>query len=270
MILISTICFLVNVNAQESIETQSNSYSQFRSDIPQIFNSSAYIEAGVTFDRLSNNYDPWDSQYVHLFIPYQERGILNLQFQNLHRFSKTDQSYAINYAYPFRYGVLQVEAAFSPTANFTAQTAYGTGWNGFLPNGFGYIVNANQKQYNDSYANANLNIYNLGIEKYFGHFRAAYVRTLSNINQQQIEYAQRIQMQWIGQERNRLGITYSRGSEPAIIELNTLSSTPVQLIQIDALYWVTPRTGITAAIWHAEEGSYYMRNGIQLGVRLNF
>jgi YaiO family outer membrane protein len=268
--MVSTIFFISDVIAQQSLETQSSSYSARRSDIPAIFNSSAYIEAGLTFDRLSNQYDSWDSQYVHLFIPYQERGFLNLQIQNLHRFNKTDQSYAMNYAYPFTYGVFQVEAGFSPTANFTAQTAYGMGWNGFLPNGFGYILNAHQKQFNESYADASLNIYNLGIEKYFGYFRAAYVRTLSSINHQQSEFAQRIQLQWFGQERNRLGITYSRGSEPAIIGLNELSSTPVQLIQIDGLYWVSQRTGITAAIWHAEEGSYYIRNGIQLGVRLNF
>jgi YaiO family outer membrane protein len=237
---------------------------------PAVFDAAPYIEIGSSFDQLTNNYANWSSQYLNLSLPLQENGLVNIQAQNVQRFSMVDQELDVSYAYPLKYGVVNIEGGYSANPNFLPQTSVGVGWNGKLPQNFGYIIAANQKQYSQSYANASTNLYNLGLEKYWGQFRFAYVGMISSINRDQGSFASKVQAQWISDTNNRLGLTYAQGMEPTVVALNNLSSIQFQYIQLDGLYWVTKTVGITSAIWHGKEGSYYQRNGGQLGLRVSF
>lgn len=237
---------------------------------PVVFDAAPYIEIGSSFDQLTNNYANWSSQYLNLSLPLQENGLVNIQAQNVQRFSMVDQELDVSYAYPLKYGVVNIEGGYSANPNFLPQTSVGVGWNGKLPQNFGYIIAANQKQYSQSYANASTNLYNLGLEKYWGQFRFAYVGMISSINRDQGSFASKVQAQWISDTNNRLGLTYAQGMEPTVVALNNLSSIQFQYIQLDGLYWVTKTVGITSAIWHGKEGSYYQRNGGQLGLRVSF
>ncbi len=237
---------------------------------PAIFDAAPYIEVGSSFDQLTNNYANWSSQYLNLSLPLHENGLVNIQAQNVQRFSMVDQELDITYAYPVKYGVINVEGGYSANPNFLPQTSVGLGWNGRLAQNFGYIIAANQKQYSQSYSNASTNLYNLGLEKYWGEFRFAYVGMISSINRDQGSFASKVQAQWIGESNNRLGLTYAQGMEPTVVALNNLSSIQFQYVQIDGLYWITKTIGITSAAWHGKEGSYYQRNGGQLGLRVSF
>jgi YaiO family outer membrane protein len=237
---------------------------------PAIFDSQPYIEAGATMDRLTNNYAPWSSEYVNLVVPLHTNGLINLQVDNLYRFNQNDQNYSASYLYPMSLGVLNIDAAASPTANFTAQTSFGLGWNGYLPEQFGYILLVNQRQFNQNYNNVSLNIYNLGVEKYIDNFRLAYVGVLSSINQSPGSFAQRLQLQWLGDDNNRIGLAYAQGFEPAVVSLNNLASIKTQYLQLDGMRYLSKDIAVTAAIWHGYGGGYYVRNGGQLGLRLYF
>lgn len=237
---------------------------------PAVFDAAPYVEIGSNYDQLTNNYAAWSAQYLNLSLPFKENGLVNVQVQNVQRFSMVDQDLNIAYAYPTKSGVINVDAAYSANPNFLPQTSLGLGWNGKLPEGFGYIVSANQKQYSESYANASTNMYSLGLEKYIGEFRLAYVGMISSINRNQGSFASKVQGQWIGSSANRIGLTYAQGMEPAVVALNNLASIQFQYVQIDGLYWITKTIGLTTALWHGKEGSYYQRNGGQLGLRATF
>jgi YaiO family outer membrane protein len=237
---------------------------------PAVFDAAPYIEIGSNYDQLSNNYASWSTQYLNLSIPLKENGLVNIEAQNVQRFSMVDQSLNVAYAYPTKLGVLNVEGGYSANPNFLPQNSVGLGWNGKLPSNFGYIVAANQKQYSQSYANASTNMLSLGLEKYVGEFRIAYVGMISSINKTQGSFASKLQAQWIGETNNRLGITYAQGMEPEVVGLNNLNSIQFNYVQLDALYWISKTIGLTSALWHGKEGSYYQRNGGQLGVRVTF
>ncbi|MBU3603247.1 YaiO family outer membrane beta-barrel protein [Polynucleobacter sp. AP-Kaivos-20-H2] len=237
---------------------------------PAVFDAAPYVEIGSNYDQLTNNYASWSAQYLNLSLPLHENGLVNVQVQNVQRFSMVDQDLNIAYAYPTKLGVINLDGVYSANPNFLPQTSLGLGWNGKLPEGFGYIVAANQKQYSESYANAATNMYSLGLEKYIGEFRFAYVGMVSSINRNQGSFASKVQGQWIGSSENRLGLTYAQGMEPAVVALNNLASIQFQYIQIDSLYWITKTIGVTTALWHGKEGSYYQRNGGQLGLRATF
>lgn len=237
---------------------------------PAVFDAAPYVELGSNFDQLTNNYAAWSAQYFNVFLPLKENGLINIQAQNVQRFSMVDQDLNAAYAYPLQYGVINVEAGYSANPNFLPQNTLAVGWNGKFPKGFGYIIAANQKQYGESYANAATNMYSLGLEKYVGEFRFAYIGMISSINRTQGSFASKIQGQWVGTSGNRLGLTYAQGMEPAVVALNNLTSIQFNYLQIDGLYWLTKTIGITTALWHGKEGSYYQRNGGQLGLRVAF
>ena len=247
------------------VQKDTSSLEELAPARPSVFDSSAYIETGYTTDQLTNNYKTWTSQYVNFFVPLKQNGLFNIQLDNVTRYGLNDQVVSGTYAYPFKYGVLNLEAYYSANAAYLAKYAAGTTWNGKLPESFGYIVSASQRQYLESQSN----IYKLGIEKYLGELRFAYVDILSTINQAQPSFAQLFQAQWVGATNNRVGISYSQGSEPMVITQGTLASVKTQYVQLDGLYWLNKQLGVTIALWHGIQGDYYQRNGGQLGLRFN-
>lgn len=247
------------------IQTETSSLEELAPSRPSVFDSSAYVETGYTTDQLTNNYKTWNSQYVNVFVPLKQDGMFNIQLDNVTRYGLNDQVISGTYAYPFKYGVLNLEGYYSANAAYLAKYALGTTWNGKLPEAFGYIASAVQRQYLESQTN----IYKLGVEKYIGNLRFAYIDILSTINQAQPSFAQLFQAQWVGATNNRFGISYSQGSEPMVISQGTLASVKTQYIQLDSLYWLNKQLGVTVAVWHGMQGDYYQRNGGQVGLRFN-
>ena len=232
---------------------------------PSIFDSSPYVEAGYTEDRLTNSAPSWKSQYINLFMPLKAYGLLNVRIENVDRFLLTDQAISFSYAYPFALGVINLDGGYTANAEFLAKNSVGLCWNGKLPDGFGYTLGAAQRNYSD----ALLNIYSLGVEKNAGQFRIAYTASISTIDNSQGEFAGRVQAQWISRKDNRLGLTYAEGKEPSVVSAGNLTTIQTQYLQLDGLYRVTKTTAVTAAFWHSKEGNYYQRNGGQLGLRIS-
>lgn len=247
------------------VQTETTSLEEIDPNRPSVFDSSAYIETGYTTDHLTNNYRTWESQYINFFVPLKKNGLFNIQLDNVTRYGLNDQVISGTYAYPFKYGVLNIEGYYSANAAYLAKTAYGATWNGRLPESFGYILGATQRQYLESQSN----IYKLGVEKYLGQYRFAYVGILSTINLTQPSFAQLFQAQWVGATNNRFGVSYSQGSEPMVVTQGTLASVKTQYMQLDALYWINKKIGVTLALWHGMQGDFYQRNGGLIGLRFN-
>lgn len=255
-----------HAQTEVAIQTETTAFEELASNRPSVFDSSAYIETGYTEDHLTNNYKSWNSQYINLFVPLKEKGLFNIQLDNIQRYGIEDQQVSGTYAYPFRYGVLNIESSYSANATYLAKYSFGAIWNGRLPLSFGYTVGAVQRQYMESLTN----IYKLGLEKYLGNYRLAYTGIVSTINQTQPAYGQLIQTQWVGPTNNRVGLAYSFGMEPTVISPGALASVKTQFIQLDGLYWLTKQLGVTASLWHGMQGDYYQRNGGQIGIRVAF
>jgi YaiO family outer membrane protein len=231
---------------------------------PSAFDASPYIEAGYTSDYLTNHATYWHSEYVGVSLPLKAFGLLTAQGEDVERFGLTDPTISASYAYPFSIGVMTLDGRYADNPDFLAKNTVGLVWNGKLPDGLGYTLGAEQRQYED----AKTHIYSLGVEKNVGEFRFAYTTVISSIDHSRSELAHRMQVQWISAGNSRLGVTYSFGIEPEKIDQNTLSSIKTNYLQVDGLVWPVKRVGLVAAYWHGMEGSYYQRNGGQLGLRI--
>ncbi len=235
-------------------------------DRPAIFDSKPYIEIGGSYENLTNNYKPWDAQYLDLMLPMKQYGLLYAQIQNANRFDQSDQSIYANYSYPTPYGVVNVEGGYTHNPFFLAKELYGAGWVGKLPQQFNYFLSARQSNYTDG----NTVNQNIGLDKYIGPLRLAYFATYSTLNQQKSGWLSKYQAQWFGKDGNRIGFTFASGHEPTVVNIGNLTTIDTQQYQIDGIYWLSKQYGLTGALWHAKQGNFYQRNGVQVGFRLAF
>lgn len=245
-------------------QAENQTYEQL--DRPAIFDSKPYTEIGSSYEGLTNGYAPWQSQYLDLMLPLKQNGLVYIQLLNAERFSQVDQSAYLNYAYPFTYGVINVEGSITHNPQFLAQNFYGAGWNGKLPYQFNYLISGRESSYLDGRTSNQ----NLGFDKYFDQFRLAYAAIYSTLNSQKSGWLSKYQAQWFPKNNHRIGLSYSTGHEPTVVNVGNLTTVDTQQYQIDGLYWLTNEVGLTIAAWHAKQGNYYQRNGGQIGLRLAF
>lgn len=235
-------------------------------DIPSVFSQRPTAEIGASYEHLTNGYTPWASQYLDVTVPMKDRGLVYMNVLNANRFSQNDTAGYLNYAYPFAYGVLSAEGGYTINPQFLTKDLYGLGWNGRLPYQFNYLLSARSSQY----LAGNTQTINMGIDKYIGEYRLAYTLVRSILDYSERSWLSKFQVQWLAESGNRLGLSYSTGHEPMVVTIGNLTNTDVTTYQADGVYKINPAVGLTASVWHSVQGSYYQRNGGQLGVRVAF
>lgn len=245
----------------ESLEPPEGSLS-----LPSVFYQIPFAEIGGSYEHLTNGYNPWTSQYLDVTIPLKAEGLVNVNILNADRFSQNDTAGYLNYAYPFSYGVLSAEGGYTVNPQFLTKDLYGIGWNGRLPYSFNYLLSARTSQY----LSGETQTINMGIDKYYGEYRFAYTLVRSVLDYSERSWLSKFQVQWLGESGHKVGLLYATGHEPMVVTIGNLSNIDVVTYQADGLYKMTNTISLTVSAWHAVQGSYYQRNGGQLGVRVAF
>lgn len=233
--------------------------------IPPTEQKKSYVEIAHSNDWLNKSYDNWQSNNMNVFLPLKEKGTVTLEISKLKRYGLEDESAYVNYSYPTKYGAINFELGTTPNADFLYKNLYGLGWNGVLGKGFGYILAYKQRDYTDTLSD----MMSFTLEKYFDDYRIAYTNTQSSLNKHQLEESHRLQFQWIAENNNRFGVSYSSGDEPVNLGFKHISSSNVKQIQVEGVHWIKD-IGISASAWHVTQGDFYSRNGVQIGLRLAF
>ncbi|MBU3667929.1 MAG: YaiO family outer membrane beta-barrel protein [Rhodocyclaceae bacterium] len=234
--------------------------------LPSVFSQKPFAEIGGSYEHLTNGYTPWASQYLDVTVPLHSQGLVNVNILNANRFSQNDTAGYLNYAYPFRYGVLSAEGGYTVNPQFLTKDLYGIGWNGRLPYSFNYLLSARTSQY----LTGDTQTINMGVDKYYGEYRFAYTLVRSVLDYSERSWLSKFQVQWLGESGHKLGLLYATGHEPMVVTIGNLSNIDVVTYQADGLYKINQTFGLTVSLWHAVQGSYYQRNGGQLGVRVAF
>ncbi len=233
--------------------------------VPPIQQKNSYLEIAHSQDKLSGDYQDWRSNQINFFLSLPQKDSLAIELNRSQRFGLQDSSAYLNYTRPMQGGAANFELAYAPDADFLAKHMLGVGWNGVIGAGYGYILAYRQRSYRDTLSDS----LNLTLEKYFSDYRVAYTNTISSIDKSQTEQSHRLQLQWIGEANNRLGLTYASGNEPVYLGPSSLTAAHVSTIQIDGVWWIKD-IGLSVAMWRVVQGSFYQRTGAQLGIRLAF
>lgn len=233
--------------------------------IPEVFSSKPHIEASIGVDHLSNNYANWSSQNVDLLLPMQEKGLIYLQAMHAERYNLQDTSIYGSYSHPFQLGVVTAELGHASAPHFLSEHLYGLTWAGYGPYGFNYLLGTKQTQYTESRTAAN----SIGLETYQGNWRLAYTATHSDLNRIKSGWVNKYQVQWLG-DISQIGLIYSNGDEPTVLSPGNLVNTHIESIQLNGVYALSKAYALTGSIWHVQQGYFYQRNGIQLGIRVSY
>jgi len=232
--------------------------------LPAVFSAKPYIQASYDRDNLDNGYQNWQSSTYSITLPIKELGLVYGEISDSHRFEDQNQSVYLSYAKPLSLGVISIEGGHSDNASFLAKNILGTHWQGYLGNGFLYSLQYRQKRF----INSDSQLYGLGLEKYFKNFRLAYQAQYGTLNQNNGEWANKLQFQVIENDY-RIGVSYVRGREPQTTGLNTVAVSDIETFQLDGLINFGSYALVTG-LWKAHQGSNYTRKGGQLGLRIYF
>ena len=233
---------------------------------PSVFFKKPYVELGGSYEHLTNGYTPWSSEYIDVTLPLGRRGLVYMNLMNANRFSQNDTAGYLNYAYPTAYGILNAEGGYTINPQFLTKDLFGVGWNGRLPYQFNYLLSARASEYQVG----NTRTINMGLDKYWSDYRFAYTLVRSVLDYEQRTWLSKYELQWLSESGHRLGLTYASGHEPMVVTIGNLTNIDVVTYQVNGLVQINKSVALSASAWHAMQGSYYQRNGGQLGLRVSF
>jgi YaiO family outer membrane protein len=123
------------------------------------------------------------------------------------------------------------------------------------------------------YTNALVNLVNFTVERSWGNYRAAYMRFQGFLLGHDKTASNAIQGAKYYGDHNWFGVTISAGNELEVdatqIPSRVLSS-HVSTVVFSGLHWLKPTLGLTYTLGNFHQGTSYVRNGMQLGLRRQF
>ena len=169
------------------------------------------IEAGATYEHLTNDNPDWRSLYLDAMQPFAPRQTLYGTVRETERFDLRDFELAAGYAHPFGASLTAViETSYSPDHNVLAENSvfgqlYWTVGGGWVLNGGGRF---------SSYTDSDARVLTAGVERYFGQYRAAYTYYNGKPEDAPSASSHRVTFDYYYfEERSRIGLAVSWGRE---------------------------------------------------------
>jgi len=229
----------------------------------------AEMEAGATYEHLTNDKPHWRSIYLDAMQTFAPRQTLYGTVRATERFDLRDLELAGGYAHPFGTkwtGV--IEASYSPDHNVLAEHSEFV--QAYYAAGAGWVLNAGARF--SSYTDSDARVLTAGVERYFGHYRAGYTYYNGKPEEAGSASSHRLSFDYYYfEERSRVGVAVSWGREVENVGPPTgIVTSDVRSISIVGRHWLTPDWAIAWEIGTHEQGDLYRRTGGRLGLRHRF
>jgi len=227
------------------------------------------VEAGATYEHLTNGNPDWRSLYLDAMQTFAPRQTLYGTVRETDRFDLRDFELAAGYAHPFGAKLTGViEAGYSPDHNVLPEnSAFGQM---FWAAGGGWTLNGGARYSN--YTDSAARVLTAGVERYFGHLRAAYTYYNGKPEDASSASSHRVALDYYYfDERSRVGLAISWGREVENVGPPTgIITSDVRSLSIVGRHWITPDWAIAWEIGTHEQGDLYRRTGGRLGLRRRF
>jgi YaiO family outer membrane protein len=136
-----------------------------------------------------------------------------------------------------------------------------------LPGGWGLGFGVRQTEYN--FATANL--LSLSAERNWGSFRSAYTLFANRADGAGLGSTHRFEVSYLYGERNVIGLSYTTGRDLEYGGLPIGLSTPdVRDWTLSGRHWLSPNWALTYDLLSQDQGNFYRRPGLRLGVSRSF
>jgi YaiO family outer membrane protein len=226
-------------------------------------------EAGATLEHLTNDKPDWKSLYLDATHTFAPRQTLYGTMRETERFDLRDFELSAGYAHPFgKEWTTLIEASFSPDHQVLAtRSLFGQV---YWVSGSGWILNGGARF--SEYTDNDTRVLTAGVERYFGHCRAAYTYYNGKPEDANAASSHRVSFDYYYfDERSRVGLAIAWGREVENVGPPTgIVTTDVRSIYLVGRHWFTPDWAIAWEIGTHEQGDLYRRTGGRLGLRHRF
>ena len=226
-------------------------------------------EAGATYESLSNDKPDWKSLYLDATHTFAPRQTLYGTVRETERFELRDFEFSAGYAQPFgKNWTAVVEASFSPDHRVLAENSFFG--QVYWVTGGGWVLNAGARF--SEYTDSDTRLLTAGVERHFGHYRAAYTYYNGKPDDADAASSHRVAFDYYYfEERSRVGIAIAWGREVENVGPPTgIVTTDVRSIYLVGRHWFTPDWALAWEIGTHEQGDLYRRTGGRLGLRYRF
>jgi YaiO family outer membrane protein len=225
------------------------------------------MEVGTSRSVLNNGFSDWSSTYVDLEMKLGDRNNIYGSLRKENRYSKTDTEIMGGFYDPIdeRFTVV-IEMTGSQTHYVLPSRSFRGQLECQIAKGFDANFGLSRTEYN----NATVNLLTLNGEYYWGNYRAAYTRYMSFLLGNGAANSNQMQVAKYYGDRNWYGVTFSDGNELETLPSTQVLRSHVRTLVVSGRHWILPRLALTYTFGNYRQGSFYTRNGIQLGLRRQF
>ena len=223
------------------------------------------VEGGGTWQSLSNNYGNWHSLYAEGEFKQGRRSYYGT-ITSFSRNAVTDPQYLVGTYIPTAQTNINLEANFSPTHQFEPANEFIGSLDHRLASGWGYFLAYDYR----SYTSLDAGVGTLGVDRYFGHYHAAYgfqLVGLSNVDGLAVNQKFTFARYYGLDDQNSAGITLAIGQDIENVGLANPAIYHTVEIDLAGRHWFAPHLGITWDLFTVRQGQLYTRTGFQLGLR---
>jgi YaiO family outer membrane protein len=136
-----------------------------------------------------------------------------------------------------------------------------------LPGGWGLGFGVRETEYSFS----TRNLLSFSAHRDFGSFRGAYTLYSNGAEGSGLGSAHRFEVRYLYGERNTIGLSYTTGRDIDNAGLPmAFSSGDVRDWTLSGRHWLSPNWALTYDVLSQDQGSFYRRQGLRLGVSRSF
>lgn len=231
------------------------------SENPQI-----QIEVGAESSRLSNGSPDWRAQSLRITRKQSPREVREVTLTQTNRFGLDDQQISGVYSTPLSDKLTaSIGANISPSHRVLAKQ----GVEGALQYEFAPAWLLHGGLANNRYDNANVDLANLMLERYFSSFSvSAAWRPVRALGVSSSSY--QLRGSYYYGDANFIGVVASSGREATSVSANSVLLADVRATALLGRHWLSRHWAVNYAVTSSRQGSFYSRNSISLGAQYSF
>lgn len=226
------------------------------------------VEAGATYDKLTNQFDDWWSRYLIVTKKFTRRQALYGSIRETDRFNIRDSELMVGYYHPIdKNWSGHVEASGSATHRVLPKSSMFGELIRSLKGG--RVVNFGFRR--TEYAAAKINLGIFTAEQYWGSYHAAYSLYYSNLESSGYAQSHVVLLNYFYTDTSRIGVGAAKGQElenlgpgRGVLKSDVFNLSVTGRHQLDRQWSVG-----YGASYH-EQGRSYIKRGLQAGIRYVF
>lgn len=229
----------------------------------------AQVEVGSSLDTFNKDYyTNWHSNYIEAAKQLGDRRSIYGSLRDTDRFNMKDNEWLAGGYFPLSHRLtLLAEGNSSPSHNTLARWSALSQIQYAFDEGWGVHFGARHTVYNS----ALINTLTFTGERYWSDYRAAFTHTESALAEAGSASNERIQLSRYYGDMSFVGAGLSQGSEIENLGLPLgILSTRVQSLVLNGRHWFSRDWAASYELAITEQGNYYTRNTLRLGLRRQF